>query len=604
MNWTLSRRLVVGCSCLIVLLAVSCGVGWWEAGEVERQIKAATHTNRTLLANMQESCEEWLRVRQQEQLFLRTKKVDASESGLKGIDSVVARLGELEMQIDPELVPQVQAAKNSAAGFRAAFETLIMREKEKGLTHEQGAQKTLRSAVHAVESSVSKAGRLELQTILLEVRRHEKDYLLRGDEKYVAEAEKAIERFRQTAQAATLPEGTATDFEAKWAVYLEGLQQIVRANRAQAEQLESCTVQAATFDRAINELRATTLKSVREQEEHSLQTLAKARSELLSIMLVGVICGTIIASWIVVKTTRPIRRLTDTLEATAQQTSASADQVASAGKSLADSASQQAASIEETTATLEEIGGTTRRTAETASSVKTLFSVTRKAAESGMSEMGEMRNAMAGIESSSASIAAIVKTIDEIAFQTNILALNAAVEAARAGSAGAGFAVVADEVRTLAQRSAVAARETGDKINEAVAKSSGGVAICERLNAQLAEILARTREVDGIIGELAEASAEQSRGVEQISTVMGSLDQLTQTNAAGAEESASAAIELTRQAEAQQSAVAALRTLVPTVTSKRRSTKSERAEMEQPKPRKLRFLRRLSRRVEPAVQAS
>jgi methyl-accepting chemotaxis protein len=142
-------------------------------------------------------------------------------------------------------------------------------------------------------------------------------------------------------------------------------------------------------------------------------------------------------------------------------------------------------------------------------------------------------------------IAKIIKTIDEIAFQTNILALNAAVEAARAGEAGMEFAVVADEVRNLAQHSAQAAKETAAKIEGAIGNTSQGVEISCKVAQALYDIVAKARQVDELAAEVANASGEQSRGITQINTAVGQVDKVTQSNAASAEESAAAAEELT-----------------------------------------------------------
>ncbi len=178
---------------------------------------------------------------------------------------------------------------------------------------------------------------------------------------------------------------------------------------------------------------------------------------------------------VMVRTTnRRLGEVSHQLSAGADQTAAAAGQVSGASQSLAEGASEQAASLEETSASLEEISSMTKRNAESATQAKFLSAEARRAAETGVSSMRDMQSAMDSIKASSASIAQIVKSIDEIAFQTNILALNAAVEAARAGDAGAGFAVVAEEVRALAQRSAQAAKETAGKIEESVARSGAG----------------------------------------------------------------------------------------------------------------------------------
>jgi methyl-accepting chemotaxis protein len=176
--------------------------------------------------------------------------------------------------------------------------------------------------------------------------------------------------------------------------------------------------------------------------------------------------------------------------------------------------------------------------------------------------MEKMQSAMQAIRQSSHDISKILKTIDEIAFQTNILALNAAVEAARAGEAGAGFAVVADEVRTLAQRCAVAAKETADKITEASARSEQGVELSTQVGTCLTQILEKARQVDALVAQVATASTEQSRGIDQINQAIGQLDKVTQSNAANAEETASASEELSAQSQELRSAASDLAALV------------------------------------------
>ena len=165
---------------------------------------------------------------------------------------------------------------------------------------------------------------------------------------------------------------------------------------------------------------------------------------------------------------------------------------------------------------------------------------------------------MSAIKTSSDNLAKILKTIDEIAFQTNLLALNAAVDAARAGEAGMGFAVVAEEVRNLAQRSAQAAKETADKISASTEKSEQGARISEKMAANLAAIVDKTRQLDERIGEIAQSSHEQSEGIGQLNSAVASMDKITQENAALAEESSASAEELKSQAEQVRLAVSEL----------------------------------------------
>jgi hypothetical protein len=281
------------------------------------------------------------------------------------------------------------------------------------------------------------------------------------------------------------------------------------------------------------------------------------RTVLLVIVttIVGLVVGAVIAVIIAVRTIRNLSLIVRGLSESSTVVAASSTQVSGSSQALADGASAQAASLEETGASLEEISGMAKRNAGGALRAKTLATETRAAAESGTKEATSMNEAMEAIKTSSNGIAKIIKTIDEIAFQTNILALNAAVEAARAGEAGAGFAVVAEEVRALAQRSASAAKETADKIEDSVAKSHHGAAVCHRVASRLQEIAAKSREVDELIGEIATASHEQTQGIEQVNKAVGAMDRVVQATAAQAEEGAGVAQELTTQSQSLRQCV-------------------------------------------------
>jgi methyl-accepting chemotaxis protein len=269
-------------------------------------------------------------------------------------------------------------------------------------------------------------------------------------------------------------------------------------------------------------------------------------------MLMGGLAGALllalaISSLIIRSINRVLTATTESIIQGSSQVAAAAGQVSASSQSLAEGASEQAASLEEISSSVEELSSMTQRNAENAQSGKASANQARSAAESGAAEMERLQAAMNAIQQSSNDIAKIIKTIDEIAFQTNILALNAAVEAARAGESGAGFAVVADEVRSLAQRSALAAKETADKIADATARSAQGVELTVRVAAGLQQILEKNREVDRLVTEVATASQEQSAGLAQINNAISQMDKVTQANAAGAEETASSAEELNAQ---------------------------------------------------------
>ncbi|MFT3782150.1 MAG: methyl-accepting chemotaxis protein [Nibricoccus sp.] len=301
---------------------------------------------------------------------------------------------------------------------------------------------------------------------------------------------------------------------------------------------------------------------VEESERAASAEIRSAVVVVASAIVLIFLCNGFLGGYISRGITRSLKLIATHLGDGAGQVTAAAGQVAAASQSLAEGSSEQAASLEETGSSLEEMASMTKRNADSARQAKELAAETRAAAELGSSDVAEMKAAMDAIKSSSDEISKIIKTIDEIAFQTNILALNAAVEAARAGEAGAGFAVVADEVRSLAQRAAHSAHETGTKIEEAIQRSEGGVRISAKVVASLNQIVEKARKVDSFVAEIAQASSEQSDGIAQLNTAIVQMDKVTQSNASNAEETASAAEELSGQAATLTEIVADLQQLV------------------------------------------
>ena len=233
----------------------------------------------------------------------------------------------------------------------------------------------------------------------------------------------------------------------------------------------------------------------------------------------------------------------------AEQVASAAGEISGGSHNLAQSASAQASSLEEISSSLREMAAMTKQATGNAKEAKGLTDGARRSADRGVESMRRLSDAIDRIKASSDETAKIVKTIDEIAFQTNLLALNAAVEAARAGDAGKGFAVVAEEVRNLAMRSAEAAKNTANLIEESVKNAEGGVAINREVLSNLDEINQQVRKVSEVMAEMAAASDQQSEGIDQITSAVEQMNLLTQQTAANSEESASAAEELAGQAE-------------------------------------------------------
>ena len=284
----------------------------------------------------------------------------------------------------------------------------------------------------------------------------------------------------------------------------------------------------------------------------------KARLDVLAVSALGILLALVIAVFVMRGLGKALGRAIAQLGAAAEQVNSGSVQVAGASQSLASGASEQASSLEEISSSLEEMSSMTAQNAGNAQEANAKAKAAREAAEKGQEAMGRMARAIAEIKSSSDQTAKILKTIDEIAFQTNLLALNAAVEAARAGEAGKGFAVVAEEVRNLAQRSAQAARNTADLIEQAQKNADNGVAVNNDVDATLRQIAQHIQSVSKLVAEVASATGEQAQGIEQVNKAVAQLDKVTQANAANAEESASASEELSAQARELGEVVGAL----------------------------------------------
>ncbi|MBH9552095.1 methyl-accepting chemotaxis protein [Inhella gelatinilytica] len=236
-----------------------------------------------------------------------------------------------------------------------------------------------------------------------------------------------------------------------------------------------------------------------------------------------------------------------------------ASEVADGNMDLSSRTEQTAANLQQTASTTDELSTTVRQNADNAAQANSLAQGASEVAERGGQVVGDVVATMKGINDSSRKIADIIGVIDGIAFQTNILALNAAVEAARAGEAGRGFAVVAAEVRSLAQRSAEAAREIKSLISASVEHVEQGSQLVDRAGATMTEVVTAIQRVTHIVGEISNASAEQSSGVALVGQSLSQMDQATQQNAALVEESAAAAASLRDQANQLVSAVAGFR---------------------------------------------
>jgi methyl-accepting chemotaxis protein len=254
-----------------------------------------------------------------------------------------------------------------------------------------------------------------------------------------------------------------------------------------------------------------------------------------------------------------LKRTVGAVRTSTESINTGAAEIAAGNLDLSRRTEQQAASLEETASSMEQLTSTVKQNADNARQANQLVVSAAGHASEGGKVVGEVVETMGGIKSSSARMADIISVIDGIAFQTNILALNAAVEAARAGEQGRGFAVVASEVRNLAQRSAGAAKEIKELIDDSIAKVDAGGALVDRAGATMQQIVASVQQVADIMNEITSASQEQSTGIEQVNRAIAEMDNTTQQNAALVEQAAAAARSMQEQSERLVEAVAVFR---------------------------------------------
>jgi methyl-accepting chemotaxis protein len=258
-----------------------------------------------------------------------------------------------------------------------------------------------------------------------------------------------------------------------------------------------------------------------------------------------------------------LKDMNDSLEETVSRVRAStetiaqaSDEIAAGNSNLSARTESQASALQQTASSMEELTGTVRQNADNAQQANQLVIKASDHATKGGEVVGQVVNTMGSIKESSRRIVDIIGVIDGIAFQTNILALNAAVEAARAGEQGRGFAVVAAEVRSLAQRSAGAAKEIKELINDSVEKVDAGGRLVDQAGKTMGEIVASVTHVATIMRDITAASAEQSTGIEEVNTAITKMDEMTQQNAALVEEAAAAADSMRQQASELAESVA------------------------------------------------
>jgi methyl-accepting chemotaxis protein len=588
-NLTIGRKITGGFALVFVLLAAVTAVAYLALGASGRKfglyVASAQETNAA--ASLENAM---LSLKMQVNEFLATGSAGSVEQYDRAKTELDADFGLAEQRIvDAGRARELASAKRLLAQYDNAFHRVVENQRQLGevergtltpaadeisgslqkmltAARDQGdmnAAFTISSALKALFECTSDMGsflltsrpeqavgaRNALAVTLGQIQRIQKDQ---------ADLEKVDASLKDPAKEALI-----RSLQAAAAAYAGGLDRVValKTGRDQITTTELNRI-APQFTGAL----ATVRQAVREFQGQLEDRMRVEDGRNRLAVTWGTLLGCLLVLGVALRIgrgiSRPIGAIATRLASESAQTNAAALQVSQVSQAIAEGASQQASAIEESSSALHEMASMTTRNSENAQMAKTLAGEARATADAGAREMEEMKAAMSAIKASSAEISKIIKTIDEIAFQTNILALNAAVEAARAGEAGAGFAVVADEVRTLAQRCAQAAHETSDKISDSTAKSEQGVAISAKMADNLGAIVERIRKLDEMIAGIAQASHEQSDGIGQLNNSMAGMDKVTQSNAALAQQSAASSDELKAQAEQVQAAVAELMGMV------------------------------------------
>ena len=394
---------------------------------------------------------------------------------------------------------------------------------------------------------------------ILQARRHEKNFIIRGEKQYVDEVAGAMGKLRAAAEQLKKQFDdskniqqmdnvliAAGKYENTFTRMVEYLSKKDISPEDRDKQLKLFDAELKDAGRAVeNEC----VEAKKDQTDKLKSQIAWSNKLLFGGTLIAIILGLIFAFGLVSMITKPINRVIEGLDQGANEIAAASTEVASASQSLAEGTTEQAASLEETSASLEEISSMTKQNADNANQARSMVREANQIVEKVTRHMTDMTGAIAEITRSSEETGKIIKTIDEIAFQTNLLALNAAVEAARAGEAGAGFAVVADEVRNLAMRASDAAKNTSNLIESTIKAVRNGNELTILTQQAFVENSDISKEIGQLVDEIATASEEQAQGISQVAQAVQEMDKVTHATAANAEESAAASEELSAQAE-------------------------------------------------------
>ncbi len=536
--------------------------------------------NRLKQHRLEEARVHMLMCRRYEKDYLRTRA-----------EKYVTRLGDSLAQMTAAVEANEQAAPSirpALESYGSAVEALLAIPADTQIP--DPVYQAVRKGAHDIEDAIGLQHVSACNELLLAIRRGEKDYLLRGLDKYVGKVHKGVDALRTAfAESGVGPESRAevdlaldqylTDFDALVAQD-QNIQGLVADMRAAVHAIEP--VVAATLAKADE---AGALAATRNS---NLATRMAMASRLVA--LAALIVGIAFAFGLAMSIIRPLKSSTDkfafiskgdltlrlqendhdeigdlgkscnsfltwlenlisSLREGYEQISVASTQLAATSQTISGSAVGQAQATQEVAAAMEQVKAVTDETHRAAGDARSLSHEASDLIDKGQNVMQRMGEAMDGVEESSHEVGKILDEIDAIASQTNLLALNAAVEAARAGESGRGFAVVADEVRSLAMRSAEAAGNTSKLVRQSAERAQSGVELAGTAKEALDSIASKMHDLQGLAEGLNRSTADQSRGIDQATDALGKIDSMTQSNASSSEELAATAQDTSNQVD-------------------------------------------------------